>query len=189
MTDPSYTLDNVACQATDQLGEAMETRPMQSTAKLPPHLYLDNLGIPYIALAFPSSTEKGAAAVAHALGYRERQMVKTLIFQTDRSECALIMVGADQNVISGRLKKALGSRNISLAKPEVVKETTGYVIGSIPPFHWQPAGFKTIIDSALMKEDILGVGAGVWGEEIMITPQNLVKASGSEVFDLCGESG
>ena len=48
--------------------------------KLPAHTYLDNLGIPYERLTFPPSTEKGAANVSAALGFREDQMVKTLIF-------------------------------------------------------------------------------------------------------------
>ncbi|HEY9682881.1 MAG TPA: YbaK/EbsC family protein [Oculatellaceae cyanobacterium] len=77
-----------------------------------------------------------AANVAKVLGFRERQMVKTLLFETDKGDHALVMVGADQNAISGLLKKALGSPDISLAKPEVVQRVTGYVIGSIPPFHW-----------------------------------------------------
>jgi Cys-tRNA(Pro)/Cys-tRNA(Cys) deacylase len=152
--------------------------------KLPSHDYLDRRGIPYERLAFPSTTEKGAANVAVALGYRERQMVKTLIFETDKGERALIMLGADQNAISGHLKKALGSRNIRLADPEDVKATTGYQIGSIPPFHWQPEGLRTIIDAALMEEPVLGVGAGQWGEEIMITPQHLVEACDAQVVNL-----
>ena len=43
--------------------------------KLPPHIHLDDLAISYEALTFPESTEKGAANVAHALGYTERQRV------------------------------------------------------------------------------------------------------------------
>lgn len=159
---------------------------MDSTnTKLPAHLFLDQHNIPYEIRTFPPSTEKGAAAVAAALGFRERQMIKTLIFQTDKSEKSLIMVGADQNAISGRLKKALGSRNISMAPPEVVKETTGYVIGSIPPFHWQPDGFRNFLEESLMEEELLGVGAGVWGNEILITPANLVLATNAIVFNLC----
>jgi Cys-tRNA(Pro)/Cys-tRNA(Cys) deacylase len=39
--------------------------------------------------------------------------VKTLIFQVvDTGECVLVMLGGDQNAISGNLKKAIGSRNI-----------------------------------------------------------------------------
>lgn len=98
---------------------------------LPAHTYLDERGIPYQRLSFLASTEKGAANVARALGYRERQMVKTLIFETDKGERALVMLGGDQNAISGQLKRALGSRNIRLADAETVIAVTGYRIGSI----------------------------------------------------------
>ncbi len=151
---------------------------------LPSHEYLDQKNIPYEKAEFSPETDKGAANVARALGYRERQMIKTLIFETDKGEKLLVMVGGDQNIISGNLKKAVGSRNIQLAKPEVVKETTGYVIGSIPPFGWQPEGFRTLLDEALMQEPVLGVGTGVWGNEIFITPENLVKASRAHVVNL-----
>jgi Cys-tRNA(Pro)/Cys-tRNA(Cys) deacylase len=152
--------------------------------KLPAHEHLDRLDIPYEIRSFPESTEKGAANVARVLGFRERQMVKTLLFETDKGVRALIMVGGDQNAVSGLLKKALGSRNISLAKPEVVKEVTGYEIGSIPPFHWQQEGFLSILEASLMKEETLGVGAGRWGNEILITPENLVIASHAKVVNL-----
>src|SRR6476469_5900619 len=142
---------------------------------LPAHTYLDNHSIPYERRSFPPELEKGAASVARALGYRERQMVKTLIFETDKGERVLVMLGGDQNAISGHLKKALGSRNVRLADPDTVIETTGYRIGSIPPFHWQPDGLRSFIEQSLMSEEVLGVGAGQWGEEIIIMPQHLVE--------------
>jgi len=152
--------------------------------KLPSHLFLDSLGIPYEAKSFPAETEKGAANVARILGFPERQAVKTLIFQADSGERVLVMLGGDQNAISGNLKKAIGSRNIQMAAPEVVKDTTGYVIGSIPPFCWQPEGFRSFLEASLMNEPLLGVGAGQWGEEIFMTPQNLIRASRAIVVNL-----
>jgi Cys-tRNA(Pro)/Cys-tRNA(Cys) deacylase len=152
--------------------------------QLPSHTHLDERDIPYERKSFPPETEKGAANVAHALGFSERQAVKTLIFQVDTGERVLVMLGGDQNAISGNLKKAIGSRNIQMASPEVVKETTGYVIGSIPAFGWQPPGFRTFLEASLVKEPILGTGAGQWGEEIMITPENLIKASNAIVVNL-----
>jgi len=152
--------------------------------KLPSHLFLDRLDIPYETRSFPPETDKGAANVAHVLGFTERQAVKTLIFQVDTGECVLIMLGGDQNAISGNLKKAIGSRNIQMAAPDVVKDTTGYIIGSIPPFCWQPEGFRSFLEASLVSEAILGVGAGQWGEEIMITPENLIKASKAIVVNL-----
>ena len=152
--------------------------------KLPAHSYLDQLGISYERRSFPPTTEKGSAAVARVLGFGEQQMVKTLIFEADTGERVLVMVGGDQNAISGQLKKAIGSRNIRMAGPEMVKATTGYAIGSIPPFHWQPAGFRSFLDEKLMAEPLLGVGAGQWGEEILITPTNLVRATQAQVVKL-----
>ena len=153
---------------------------------LPSHKFLEERNIPHQRLEFPATTEKGAANVSHALGYAESQMVKTLIFETAAGERALVMLGGDKNAISGRLKRALGSRNIRLAAPETVKDVTGYEIGSIPAFHWQPSGFRSIVDACLMNEDVLGVGAGVWGQEIMMAPADLMVACNGEVFDLSG---
>jgi len=152
--------------------------------KLSAHTYLDEHHIPYERKVFPPETEKGAANVARALGFSERQAVKTLIFQVDTGERVLVMLGGDQSAISGHLKKAIGSRNVRMADPEVVKETTGYVVGSIPAFGWQPPGFRSFLEASLLNEPVLGTGAGQWGEEIMIAPQNLVRASNAIVVNL-----
>jgi Cys-tRNA(Pro)/Cys-tRNA(Cys) deacylase len=116
---------------------------------LPAHEYLDQHSIPYQAKTFPTSTEKGAANVANALGFRERQMIKTLIYTlADTGEHILVMVGGDQNVKSGLLKKAAGSRNIGMASPNAIIALTGYAIGSIPPFCWHPEGFGSFLDES-----------------------------------------
>ncbi|MBI5715666.1 MAG: YbaK/EbsC family protein [Chloroflexi bacterium] len=151
---------------------------------LPAHEHLDKLGIKYERATFSAITEKGAANVANALGFRERQMVKSLIFEVDTGERVMILVGGDQNAVSGNLKKVIGSRNIKMAGFEIVKATTGYEVGSIPPFSWQPEGFRSFIDESLMQEKVLGVGAGVWGNEILIAPQDLVKACNASVVNL-----
>ncbi len=151
---------------------------------LPSHHFLDLHSIPYRRKSFPPETGKGAANVARVLGFSERQAVKTLIFQVDTGERVLVMLGGDQSAISGNLKRAIGSRNIQMADPEVVKETTGYVIGSIPPFSWQPDGFRTFLEASLVREPVLGVGAGQWGEEIFITPQDLIRACNAIVVNL-----
>ena len=151
---------------------------------LPSHLFLNKLQIPYQTATFPTTTAKGAANVAFALGLKEHQAIKTLIFETGEGERLLIMVGGDQNVVSGHLKKVAGSRDIRLASPETVLETTGYVIGSIPPFCWQPEGFRSFLDQDMMNESVLAVGAGVWGNEILISPNNLVAACRAKVVNL-----
>jgi Cys-tRNA(Pro)/Cys-tRNA(Cys) deacylase len=89
----------------------------------------------------------------------------------------LVMVGGDQS-------KVVGSRNVGMASPEEVLARTGYVVGSIPPFGWQPPGFRSLLDASLMAEPLLGVGTGQWGEEILIAPADLVRAAGAVVVNL-----
>jgi len=40
------------------------------------------------------------------------------------------------------------------------------------------------LDISLMNEHLLGVGTGSWGHEILITPENLVKASEAILVNL-----
>lgn len=111
-------------------------------------------------------------------------MVKTLIFAVDTGEKVLVMVGGDRSAISGHLKKAIGSRNIRMADPAVVLATCGYAIGSIPPFCWQPEGFRSFLDTALCAYEVVGVGTGQWGEEILLAPADLVRASQAVAVNL-----
>ncbi len=157
--------------------------------KLPTHEYLEKRGIMHRKLGFPESTPGGAAQVAVALGFRERQMVKTLIFETGEGEPVLVMLGGDQVAKSGLLKAAIGSRNIKMVSRERVREITGYEVGSIPPFHWQPPGFRSFLEISLMDETELGVGAGRWGQEIVLSPADLVKASNATALALVPPTG
>jgi Cys-tRNA(Pro)/Cys-tRNA(Cys) deacylase len=73
---------------------------------LPAHQFLDDRAIPYRAHTFSPDTPKGAANVAHALGFRERQMVKTLIFvDVKRDEKVLVMLGGDPKCHLGASEK------------------------------------------------------------------------------------
>lgn len=152
--------------------------------KLPAHLYLDKLGIDYTTQSFSLDSEKGAISVANKIGFPKWQTLKTLIFEAGNGECVMVLLGGDQSAISGNLKKAIGSRDIRMAASEVVKETTGYVVGSIPPFNWQPEGFRSYLEASLLNEPLLAVGAGQWGQEIFITPQNLIKATKTIIVNL-----
>jgi Cys-tRNA(Pro)/Cys-tRNA(Cys) deacylase len=157
--------------------------------QLPAHDHLDRLRVPYERREFPAGTPKGAAGAAQALGLRERQTVKTLVFESAAGDRALVMVGGDPNAVSGHLKRALGSRDVRMASPEAVVQTTGYVIGSIPPFGWQPPGFRVLLEASLLREDVLGVGTGQWGHEILIAPADLARTSGAAVVNLTDRDG
>ena len=104
-------------------------------------------------------------ASRRVLRFSVRQAVKTLIFQADTGETVLVMPGGYQSAVSGLLKTAIGPRKIRMADPEVVWQTTGQAIGSIPAFSWQPAGFRSFLKASLLEEPILGTGAASGAKE------------------------
>jgi Cys-tRNA(Pro)/Cys-tRNA(Cys) deacylase len=65
-----------------------------------------------------------------------------------------------------------------------VKETTGYEVGSVPPFSWQPTGFRSFVDVALLEYEVVGVGAGIRGHEIIMKFDHLVEACDAIVVNL-----
>ena len=148
--------------------------------------FLESRGIPFETVAFPVEMEKGVASISQFLRDRvnARQVVKSLMFETSSGEVVLVLVGGDQNVISGQLKRALGDRNIRMAAPDRIRQISGYEIGSIPPFSWQPAGFRTLIEATLLSESVLAVGAGQWGIEILLSPADLLRATQGVPVDL-----
>lgn len=113
--------------------------------KLPSYTYLEEQGIPYEARSFPPETEKGAANVARVLGFSERRAVKTLIFQVDTGERVLVMLGGDQSAISGHLKKAIGSRDIQMAAPELVRKRAHWICHRLHSGLWLAAVWIPIV--------------------------------------------
>jgi len=92
---------------------------------------------------FSKHQEKGALSVAARFGnvVTPRQVVKSLMFETGSDEIILVLVGGDQNVISGSLKKVVGDRNVRMASRDRIHDVTGYQVDH-PPFSWQPRIFE-----------------------------------------------
>jgi Cys-tRNA(Pro)/Cys-tRNA(Cys) deacylase len=117
------------------------------------------------------------------LKLEESSIVKTILFDAkDGSDLFMALVSGNATVKSSVLKKLVGSKNVTLASPERVSETTGYQIGSIPPFGWITSGFRVFIDKALLAVPEVGVGSGQWGVEILLSPSDLVRVTGAIPF-------
>lgn len=70
-----------------------------------------------------------------------------------------------------------------MATPDEIFNITGYGIGEIPPFALKNR-IKTYIELTLRCKDVLYVGAGVYGIEIVINPEDLENATDGEFGDI-----
>lgn len=149
------------------------------THDLPSIIELTEKGAKFEVKEFPKATRKGAIKVAKAFKMNPRPFIKTLVFEGSSKEMYLVMVGADQEVDNTLLAKAVDEDSIELTDPERIKDELGYVIGSIPAFGLK-TDIKKVIDESLKSEATLGTGAGEWGIEIFIAPDELIKGCGAE---------
>src|SRR3954465_7828804 len=81
---------------------------------------------------FPDATRTAAEAAA-AIGCELSEICKSLIFAADGVPVLVLMDGASR-VDLERGREGRGAGKVPRARAAVVRETTGYAIGGVPPF-------------------------------------------------------
>jgi len=139
------------------------------------------LGLDIEPRTFPDGT-RTAQEAADAIGVELGQIVKSLIFGVD-GEVVLAYVSGSNQLDESKLAIAAGGAMCQRVDAEVVRSTTGFPIGGVPPFgHLTP--LRIFIDPDLLQYDEVWAAAGTWHDVFGIEPQKLVEASGGVVTDL-----
>ncbi|MFC2143858.1 aminoacyl-tRNA deacylase [Candidatus Aenigmatarchaeota archaeon] len=145
--------------------------------------YLEENGIPFKVKTFPEDTEKGTLTIAKVLGVKPEIVVKTLIMKGHSGKLYLCLIGGESKLHYKKFKKIIEEEDMTMASPSEIHEQTGYEIGAIPPFALKNR-IDVYIDDSLRENDELYVGAGRFGYEIMISPDNLQKATDGKFVDI-----
>jgi len=141
----------------------------------------DRLGLSIVPRRFPEGT-KTAQDAANAIGVAVGQIVKSLIFAVD-GEVVLAYVSGVNQLDERKLAGAAGGAKCSRVDADVVRETTGYPIGGVPPFG-HTTQLRVFIDPDLLQYDEVWAAAGTWHDVFGIEPHKLVAASAGVVTDL-----
>lgn len=101
---------------------------------------------------------------------------------------ALCVVLAHTNLdVNKTVRKKLGVRKVSFAPPELTKELTGQEIGGVTIFGI-PDSIPVWVDSRVMDQDWVIVGAGSRSAKIKLHPRQLENLEGFEVVDELAKS-
>lgn len=123
------------------------------------------------------TAEEAASAVGCGVG----AIVKSLVFLAD-GEPLLVLVSGPNRVNTDTLGDELGVV-ITKGDAKLVKASTGYSIGGVPPFG-HPLPLRTVIDPDLLSYDELWAAAGSATAVFPIAPDSLVELSRGEVVFL-----
>ncbi|NEE16406.1 YbaK/EbsC family protein [Streptomyces sp. SID7499] len=143
---------------------------------------------------FPDATRTATEAAA-AVGCELSQICKSLIFAAwgspllERSRelgggvPVLVLMDGASRVDLELVRKELGADKVTRAKVDVVRETTGYAIGGVPPF-----GHKTrtrvLADRSLLEHDVVWAAAGTPYAVFPIAPEDLVAHADGTLVDV-----
>ena len=123
-----------------------------------------------------SVAARTAQQAADALGIEVGQIAKSLIFRAAGSGRAVLVIAAgDRRVSETRIAALLGEA-IERAKPEFVREHSGFAIGGVAPVaHATP--MTTFIDASLRRFDIVWAAGGTPHCVFPISLDELVRVS------------
>ncbi len=139
-----------------------------------------------IAVVHSDEHTRTAQDAADALGVEVGQIVKSLVFiahggVVDGPIVALIC-GANR-CDTDKLARVTGAERIGRADAEMVRASTGFAIGGVPPFGY-PAPLPVFVDARLLDHEVLWAAAGTPNDNFSCAPGDLVRVSGGLVCDI-----
>lgn len=133
--------------------------------------HLRSLGVDARVTEMPSTT-RTAKEAAQAIGCSLAQIAKSIVFRTTQSGRPVLVIASGANRVNERRMAELIGEQIEKATPEFVRETTGFVIGGVPPVgHSNPV--ETWIDRDLLQFDMIWAAAGTPFTVFSIKPNQL----------------
>ena len=107
---------------------------------------------------------------ANAIKTEKNKIIKSLVFTTDKSPL-LAIINGENEVSSKKIRTEYKVKKCQLASPEMVKEITGYPIGSVPPIGLE---IPTIIDDNVIQKNYVYGGGGSKHHLLKIAPGDLL---------------
>jgi prolyl-tRNA editing enzyme YbaK/EbsC (Cys-tRNA(Pro) deacylase) len=134
---------------------------------------------------FPDATRTAAEAAA-AIGCELSQICKSLVFAADAEPVLVLMDGASRVDVE-RVREELGAETVTRAKPDVVREATGYAIGGVPPFGHRTRT-RVLADRSLLDHETVWAAAGTPHTVFPMDPKSLIAHAGGTLVDVREQS-
>lgn len=149
---------------------------------------LDGLKIKYETLSYEDDGEhelsRGAAEnIAAKLGINPAACFKTIVMRNESKQIFVFCQSAIHEINLKKARNASASKEINPVKPDELLALTGYIRGGCSPLGMKKK-FPTFIDQTALGFEKIYISAGVRGQQIVISPADLVKATDAQSVDL-----
>jgi Cys-tRNA(Pro)/Cys-tRNA(Cys) deacylase len=139
--------------------------------------YIREHGIDARHMSFNQSTHSVEEAT-RAVGAEPEDFIKSICMVTGGSSLVVAIVKGEDRASTGRVSKALGIKDVRIAKPDEVLEKTGYPVGGTPAFGYT-ATF--LMDPRVMEMERVYSGGGSDTSLIYMSTVEMLKANNGKV--------
>ena len=145
---------------------------------------LDGLAIAYEIKTYAvDESDLSAVHVAQISGLDIKMIFKTLVARGDKSGVIMAVIGGDDELDLKALAKASGNKSVEMIALKELLPLTGYVRGGCSPLGAKK-NYPVYLDSRALTLDKISISAGLRGMQLVLKPQDLIKAVNATVAEL-----
>ena len=138
---------------------------------------LDGLSITYELREYEVDVDDlSAGAVARKLGMPLEQVWKTLLVKGDGKHLGFALLPGDAELDLKAYARLAGVKSAELAALKDVQPLTGYIRGGVTALAAKKP-YPVFVDEELMLHDVVSVSAGVRGTQLLVAPDDYVRAT------------
>ncbi len=120
---------------------------------------------------------------AEAIGMPPEQVFKTLVARGDKHGIQVFCIPVCCELDLKKAAKAAGDKKIEMVHQKELLPLTGYIRGGCSPIGMKKA-YPTYIDETAELYNEIAVSAGVRGQQLVLSPSDLISYVNMTVFDL-----
>jgi Cys-tRNA(Pro)/Cys-tRNA(Cys) deacylase len=150
---------------------------------------LESLGIPFELREYEvDPNDLTALTVAKKIAMPPEQVFKTLLTTGGADAYVFAVIPGDSELDFKKLARAAGLRKAEMVSLKDVQPLTGYIRGGVTLFGAKKA-YPAFIDETAILFDQISVSAGTRGTQLILSPQDYIRAAQAQPADLTKNLG
>jgi len=145
---------------------------------------LDQMKIPYAMQEYAVDDEHlGAEHVAREIGFPPDQVFKTLVVKGDKRGIMVACIPGNMELDLKSFAAVSGNKKVEMILVKDIQAVTGYIRGGVSPIGMKKR-YPTFLDDSASLWDVICVSAGMRGKQIIMSPQDLMRAVAAELIGI-----
>jgi Cys-tRNA(Pro)/Cys-tRNA(Cys) deacylase len=146
--------------------------------------FLESLAIAFELREYEVDPEDlSAITVARKIAMPAEQVFKTLLITGGAGVYVFAVIPGDAELDFKKLARAAGLRKAEMVSLKDVQPLTGYIRGGVTVFGAKKA-YPVFVDETAILFDKISVSAGTRGTQLILTPDDYVRATEAQTADL-----